>query len=265
MTRINFSITLAMGAVLAVAACPARADLAKPWDNLTEDPPNWIATSTVNMYAANSETVYSVSFQTAKSGVASGMAALKFVNSDDAHHVSSDLAGSVDVLTKGGTVYGDVLVVIAIDAASLPEDFALTMNGYACDPAADFLYYDGTAHPWGRPSGYYPDTTYPTSEPIAYDFDSAMVTVLAFSGLTLKQGEDYNYTLNYDFENLPGRAVFSVYGLPTGGTKIYHTNRGVYDLNDATSEVSTFEVLPEPASLALLACGFAALLRRRRR
>jgi hypothetical protein len=39
----------------------------------------------------------------------------------------------------------------------------------------------------------------------------------------------------------------------------------VLDLNAAAGTVSTFEVLPEPASLALLACGFAALLRRRRR
>jgi hypothetical protein len=259
------------------------------------------------------------------------MNSLRFVDTTSAHHVSSALTGSVNVLATGGVPFSGVLVLVAIDAASLPANFALTMNGYTCDPRADFVLYDGAEHPLGRPTGYYPDATSPTCEPVGYDFDAsgkAMVTVLAFTPKSLPD-PTRPFTLDYSFVDLPGRAVFSVYGWPDGGTEIYQTNRGLAD-NSIASSVSTFEVaplpgdangdgvvdaadyvilkrhfgtstgagasegnfdydgevdwadlrvltgnfgagggapavLPEPASLTLLACGFAALLRRRRR
>lgn len=264
MTRNGIGILVAVAMVLATAL-PAQAVFTKPWDDLAADPnPRWIDSNSVNMYPANSATTYTVMFSKAKSsGGARGMNSLKFVDTTDAHHVSNDLVGNVDVLASGNETFGDVLVLVAIDATSLPGDFALTMNGYACDTQADFVYYDGTQYAAGRPSGYYPGKTNPTGEPIAYDFQSAMVTLLAFEGVTLDSSNSYN--LNYAFENLPGRAVLSVYALPEGGTTIGHTNRSLYDLNDAASTVSTFEVVPEPASLAMLAFGAAALLGRKRR
>ncbi len=261
---IGIALVPAVAMVLAMAL-PAQAVFTKPWDDLVADPNSrWIESSSVNMYPANSATTYTVKFSKAKSnGGARGMNSLKFVDATDAHHVSNDLVGSVDVLASGNVSFGDVLVLVAIESASLPGDFALSMNGYACDAQADFVHYDGTEYAAGRPSGYYPGKTNPTGESIAYDFESAMVTVLAFEGVTLNSSN--NYELNYAFENLPGRAVMSVYALPEGGTEIQHTNRSLYDLNDATSTVSTFEVLPEPASLAMLACGALALLGRKRR
>lgn len=235
--------------MLAAGVCPAQGALTKPWDDLVAIPSaNWIDPYFVNLYAANNANAYPVMFSTAKDGGgARGMNSLKFVDSADAHHISRAAIGGVDVLATGGVPFSEVLVVIAIDAASLPDNFALSMNGYACDPQADFVFYDGTAHLWGRPSGYYPAEypggTDPTHEQIAYSFSSGMVTALAFTPDALL-GQTNPFTLDYAFENLPGKAVFSVYGWPDGGTEIYHTNRGEYDLNDPTRTVSTFEVQP---------------------
>ncbi len=254
-------IALVLGLVPAAAACPALADFTKPWKELDANGgANWISLKTIDMYAANRpDTSYPVSFNTVSGGKASGMTALMFADKTDAHHQSTYQTGSVDVLATGKKAFTTVLVLIAIKATSLPGDFGLTLNGYTCDPATYFVYYDGTAYAAGRPSGYYPDATDPEGEQIAYDFQSGMVTVLAFPEITLAEGS--NYTLNYSFDNLPAKAVFSVYAMPDG-EPIHHTNRG---LPENGSAVSTFEVLPEPASLALLACGFAALHRRRRR
>jgi len=265
MTRGSIGIALALAVAMVLAtALPAQAVFTKPWDDLAAEPnPRWIDSNSVNMYPANSAKTYTAMFSKAKSsGGARGMNSLKFVDTTDAHHVSHDLVGSVDVLASGNESFGDVLVLVAIDATSLPGDFALSMNGYGCDTQADFVYYDGTQYAAGRPSGYYPGKTNPTGEPIAYDFQSAMVTLLAFEGVTLDSVNSYN--LDYAFENLPGRAVMSLYALPNGASAIQHTNRGLYDLN-AASTVSTFEVVPEPASLAMLACGVVALLGRKRR
>ncbi len=332
--RIGFRTALGLSVVLAAGVCPARASFTKPWDDLAAAPnANWIDPCSVNMYAANDANSYPVSFAAARAdGGARGMNSLKFVDATDAHHVSSALTGSVNVLATGGGVkFSDVLILVAIDATSLPANFALTMNGYACNPATDFVFYDGVEHPLGRPTGYYPATspggTSPTCEPIAYSFNSAMVTVLAFTPDALLD-PNHPFTLNYSFADLPAPAVLSVYGWPKDGTEIYHTNRGLLD-NSVASTISTFEVLPkpgdansdgvvdaadyiilklhfgastgagayegdfdydgdvdwgdlqiltgnfgvrggtpkaipEPASPALLACGFAALLRRRR-
>jgi hypothetical protein len=243
--RTGFRTALGLAVVLAAGVRPAPAGLTRPWDDLAAVPnANWIDPCSVNMYAANTSDPYPVSFNTVNTkGAASGMNSLRFVDTTDAHHVSSALAGRVAVLATGGVPFSGVLVLVAIDAASLPANFALTMNGYTCDPQADFVFYDGTAHAAGRPSGYYPAATNPAYEPIAYDFNTAMVTVLAFTGLTLDSA--HSVALDYSFENLPGRAVFSVYGWPDGGTEIYHTNRGLAE-NGIAGTVSTFEVLPLP-------------------
>jgi hypothetical protein len=327
--RTGFRAALGLSVVLAAGVCPAWASFTKPWDDLVADPnANWIDPYSINMYAANNANAYRVMFSTARpDGGARGMNSLRFVDTADAHHVSTAMTGSVNVLATGGQAFSSVLVLVAIDVASLPAGFGLTMNGYACDPQADFCYYDGAAHAAGRPGGYYPATS-PAYEPIAYNFNRGMVTVLAFTPDT-PLDPTHPFTLNYSFADLPAPAVFSVYGWPDGGTEIYHTNRGLLD-NSVASTVSTFEVLPkpgdangdgvvgaadyiilkqhfgagtgagayegdfdydgdvdwgdlqiltgnfgarggtpkaipEPASLALLACGFAALPRRRRR
>jgi hypothetical protein len=326
--RICFRAAFGLSVVLAAAVCPAWASFTKPWDDLVTTPSaNWIDPCSVNMYVANNANAYRVMFSTARpDGGARGMNSLRFVDATNAHHVSSAMTGSVDVLATGGVPFSGVLVLVAIDVASLPTGFGLTINGYTCDPQADFCYYDGAAHDAGRPSGYYPAGTNPASEPLAYNFASGMVTVLAFTGVL---DSTHPFTLNYSFADLPAPAVLSVYGWPDGGTEIYHTNRGLLD-NSVASTISTFEVLPkpgdangdgvvdaadyiilklhfgasaaagasegdfdydgdvdwgdlqiltgnfgarsgtpkaipEPASLALLACGFAALPRRRRR
>jgi len=245
--RTGLRAMLAVSVMQAAGARPARAVFTKPWDDLAATPnANWIDPCSVDMYAANNSNAYPVSFSTAKTGGgARGMNSLRFVDTASAHHVSTALAGSVSVLATGAVTFSGVLVLVAIDATSLPAGFGLTMNDYACSPSADFCYYDGSAHAAGRPSGYYPAVTNPASEPLAYDFYRGMVTVLAFTpGVPLDP--THPFALNYSFAALPAPAVFSVYGWPKGGTEIYHTNRGLPDINDATSTVSTFEVRPAP-------------------
>lgn len=249
--RIGFRATLGLAAVLAVAAGSARAALTSPWDDLVANPDaNWIVPNSVNIYAANTSESFPVSFGPARTtdGGSRGMNSLKFVNVQEGHHATTATTGSVDVLATGGVEFDAVIILVAIDATSLPANFGLTMNGYECVPREDFVYYDGTAYDSGRPTGYYPGATNPESEPIAYDFAKGMVTVLAFTDVTLKKGT--NYTLDYAFENLPGRTVFSVYGFPAGDTGyevIYHTNRGLDDISAPLgSIVSTFETAALP-------------------
>ena len=244
--RTGFRTALGLAVVLAAGVCPARASFTKPWDDLAAAPnANWIDPCSVNMYAANTSASYRVKFAAARAdGGAKGMNSLKFVDSTNAHHVSTAMTGSVNVLATGGVGFSSVLVLVAIDVALLPAGFGLTINGYACDPQADFCYYDGAAHDAGRPSGYYPAGTNPAHEPIAYNFNRGRVTVLAFTPET-PLDSTHPFTLNYSFANLPAPAVFSVYGWPDGGTEIYHTNRGLLD-NSVASTISTFEVLPKP-------------------
>ncbi len=244
-----------------------------PWDALQGDA--WLADSVtgesrLDMYSVNNGS-YAVGFDYAKKdGSSRGMNSLQFSvgGSSTGHMSSSALTGSFDVICGGTKTYSDLLVLVAIDSSTLPVDFSMSLGlpgqaQYSFDQAADFCYYDPAvlSYDAGRPSGYY-SATNPTGSPLTYDFDSGMVSIYAFSGLSFDSATAMN--IEYAFENLPGKAVFSVYALVDGASFVYHTNRGVDDLNDGTAVVSTFEVLPEPATILLLSLGAVGLLRQRK-
>ena len=115
--------------------------------------------------------------------------------------------------------------------------------------------------------------TNPTGEALTHIFDKGIVTVFAIEDIVDAQGvglaSGSSKTFTYAFENLPGKAVFSVYGANVldGGEmeEIYHTNRGTVDINNASKGVSTFTVVPEPTSITLLTCIAAALIGKRKR
>jgi hypothetical protein len=271
----RMSMRASLGAVILLASAAIAQAAFIPWDplvKLANGKESWIAypenTTKLNMYAANGGT-YAVGFDQVPDSVtpAKGMNSLKFSYGgvDGGKGVSSNLTDSFTVKASGGRAMTDVLLLIAIDAPLLPAGFGLTLtpsvgSAYTFNPAADFGYYDHPAYETGRPSGYYGATS-PTREDVAYDFDNGMVTVLALPGANLSSTQPI--TFNYAFTDLPGRAVFSVYGRASGSAYIYHTNRAVPDASDATGAFSTFEVAPEPATLALAALGAAAALARR--
>ncbi|MCX5673384.1 MAG: PEP-CTERM sorting domain-containing protein [Planctomycetota bacterium] len=276
--RASVRLGLVAGILLGSAAIAQAAFI--PWDPLVKNAETgkepWIAhpenTVQLTMYTANGGS-YLVGFDQIPpppaSQVAKGMNALKFSygGSETGNLSSSMLTDSFTVKAGGGRAMTDVLLLIAIDAPSLPAGFGLTLtpsvgSAYTFNPAADFGYYDHPTWDTGRPSGYYGATS-PTREDVAYDFSTGMATVFALPGANLSSTQPI--TFNYAFTNLPGRAVFSVYGRASGSSLIYHTNRAVPDGNPGGSAVSTFEVAPEPATLALAAFGAAGLLARRTR
>ena len=194
---------------------------------------------------------------------------VRFFGEPEGHHVATAQTGSFDVAVLGkNDRFGSVLVMVAIDADSLPADFALTLDGHTFDNTADFTYYDPAAlgYDAGRPAGYYSETN-PVREEISHLFTKGMLTILAIENLDFTKAAPL--TVNYAFENLPGAATFSLYGAGRDDAgalfDIYHTNRGSVDLNDANRGVSTFTVVPEPASMAILACAAVTLIRKRRR
>ena len=236
-----------------------------PWDELTEA--SWIDFGDVtvwpDMYPVNAGRAgvaesYALAFSPAGGGnKAKGMNAIKFRHAGQmtGHMVSSDQAGTFEIVNTGkNNIFTDLLLLVAINAGpeSLGDDFEMTVHpntaeAFVLDPN-HFAHYDNQ---FGRPSGYYftndpadPHSTDPSGEPIAYAFDTAMVTVYAIEGLAPMQ-QDQSVSINYRFRNLPGPAVFSAYGYI--GTdplaSIYHTNRTFVDGNDDKSNpVSTFAV-----------------------
>jgi hypothetical protein len=68
-----------------------------------------------------------------------------------------------------------------------------------------------------------------------------MVTTYAVEGAALGPGG--SITVDYAFANLPGTAVFSVYGEDANVGWVFHTNRSVIDANRPAEPVSTFEVM----------------------
>ncbi|HUV65285.1 MAG TPA: hypothetical protein VMW24_15420 [Sedimentisphaerales bacterium] len=256
---------LMMLIVMCVVAAVAQADSYVPWDELTEA--SWIdfgdATLWPNMYPVNAArpgvaASYAVAFSPAGAGnKAKGMNAIKFRHGGQTtgHIVSLDQAGTFEIVNTGkDNPFTDVLVLVAMNApgGSIADGFRLTLHpetgdAFGFDPN-HFVFYD---NPFGRPSGYYftrdpadPHTTNPAGEPIAYAFDTAMVTLYAVEGITsLAQGQSVR--IDYRFGDLPGPAVFSAYGYI--GTdpvaSIYHTNRAFLDANDSQrNPVSTFAV-----------------------
>jgi hypothetical protein len=276
--RASARLGLVAGILLGSAAIAQAAFI--PWDPLVKNPETgkepWIAhpenAAQLTMYTVNGGS-YLVGFDQIPpppaSQAAKGMKALGFSygGSETGNLSSPMLTDSFTVKTTGGVAMSDILLLIAIDTPSLPAGFGLTLTpsvgpAYTFSPAADFGYYDHPTWDTGRPSGYYGATS-PTREDVAYDFSAGMVTVFALPGANLSSTSPI--TFNYAFTNLPGHAVFSVYGRASGSSLIYHTNRAVPDGNPGGSAVSTFEVTPEPATLALAAFGAAALLARRTR
>lgn len=233
-----------------------------PWDALKSD--SWIymgSGTRMTMHAANATQDYEFGFDQAGGG-ARGMNALKFSygGQTTGHLVATGLAGSFAVTNTGDSrTFKDLLILVAIDASSLPADFSFSLGvagaaPYGFNPTADFAWYDHPDWDTGRPSGYY-SLTDPTHEGIAYGFDKGMVTVYAAQNVSL--GPNGSTWFDYSFTHLPGTACFSVYGYDASAKTqwIYHTNRAVTD--SYGSAVSTFEVAPEPATLVLLAAGVA--------
>jgi len=225
----------------------------EPWDPLVSDswiffgePQTRIVTHSVN------EGDYEIGFdQSRKDGSARGGNALKFSYGDNntGHLIAESLAGSFDVENTGDNrVFSDLIFLVAINAVSLPVDFSMSMavsggSTYNFDLETDFTYYDHGEYDTGRPSGYY-SVTSPSSEGISYSFSAGVVTVFAAAGVNL--GPSNSVTIDYVFENLPGDAVFSVYGFDSDVGWVYHTNRAVIDEQSPRDPVSTFEVLPGP-------------------
>ena len=237
----------------------------KPWDELTEA--SWIdfgdASAWPNMYPINAGRAgvresYPVAFSPAGGGnKAKGMNAIKFRHAGQTtgYLVSSDQAGSFEIVNTGkNNTFTSILLLVAINAGPGPlrNDFKMTLHPgaaetFSLDPN-HFVFYD---NPFGRPSGYYfttnpadPYRTNPPGEPIAYAFDTAMVTVYAVEGIT-SLAQDQSVRIDYQFSYLPGPAVFSAYGYigtdPLPG--IYHTNRAFVDANDSQrNPISTFAV-----------------------
>jgi len=251
--------------VMWALAANTYANAYKPWDELTEA--SWIdfgdASAWPSMYPINAGRAgvlesYPVAFSPAGGGnKAKGMNAIKFRHAGQTtgHLVSSDQAGSFEIVNTGkNNTFTSILLLVAINAGPGPlrNDFEMTLQpetaeAFRFDPN-HFVFYD---NPFGRPSGYYfttdpadPHRTNPPGEPIAYAFDTAMVTVYAVEGIT-SLAQDQSVRIDYQFSHLPGPAVFSAYGYigtdPLAG--IYHTNRAFVDANDSQrNPVSTFAV-----------------------
>ena len=275
--------------VTALCSGQAFADFVKPWDDLVTDPldnePSWIG-SGVTVYTVNAGT-YTVGFDESKSKnnyAAAGMNSVTFVyGGSNTGHLVGAPSGTFAVRNGKDNTFAELLLVIAVSAASLPGDFSCTITGpewtapgdpggtnsNARDLSDDFVWYNPAGYATGRPSGYYADFmdetvavegTDPDHEGFTYAFDNGMVTVFSLRGLSIGP---YGGTadIDYAFENLPGKAVFSVYAKLSDLDRVKHTNRSTAD-NRGGTPVSTFEVkaVPEPCVTALLACGLPMLL-----
>lgn len=279
--------------VLAIAVLPAPAAYV-PWTAVQYNPVeggNWVhidpTQTTFEMYPVNGPAIKSVfDIKKPSDGSAKGMNAVKFLygGQKTGHLTSTALAGSFAVINDpkdAGQVYKDILLMVAIDAASLPTGWCMTLNGTALD-ADDFAYVDGSALATGRPSGYYPapepfDTglpgTAPARDEISHLFDKGMVSIFAFPDVNLtKTGTPL--AVDYSFLDLPGDATFSAYA-SIGTSGIKHTNRSWDDTRVSDDLISTFSVLapevqvevPEPATLTafgLCVASAAGYIRRRR-
>lgn len=256
--RLGQKTLLIVLVAVATVACQARADDYAAFDKFATD--SWIDFFDGNdphIYPANAAEAididfsYPIAFSQAGGGdKAKGMNALKFMHGGrtEGHMVSRDLAGSFQILNTGdNNTFTTLLILVAVDAASLGDDFSLAMNMQGGPPCVldvnDFGYYD---NPHGRPSGYY-SITDPNVDPIAYAFNTGMVTVYGVEGMPPLPPLSGSVTIDYAFNYLPGPAVFSVYGFigTDPSPTIYHTNKALLDQNDPggkKNSVSTFAV-----------------------
>jgi hypothetical protein len=261
----NIVFALVVLAVFIVGAVPSFATYV-PWDSLVSN--SWIqgASPAAKIYTVNSSS-YNLVFGTKNStGAARGMNAVMFSDgvNNTGHLKSDDLAGSFNIVNGGAQSWSKLLVMVAIQSETLAQDFSLSLAvsgkfSYSFNPTTDFCLYDHSEYNTGRPTGYYSATS-PTGDDIAYDFKKGMVTIFELPSVSVTSGS--LVTIDYAFTDLPGRAVFSAYAI-LGGSSVTHTNRAIADLKDSTAQISTFEVVPEPTTLVLVACGALALLRKR--
>jgi hypothetical protein len=263
-SRGQMKMFLVMAGLAIVVTAPAGA-VYVPWDSLTND--SWIAgaSTAAAIYTVNG-TSYTLAFGTKNTnGSAKGMSAVKFSDgvNNTGHLQSDDLSGSFNIVNGGGQNWSKVLVLLAIQSDTLAPDFSLSLGvsgrtAYTFNPLTDFSFYNHPEYTTGRPTGYYSGTN-PASDTIAYDFATGLVSIYEL-GVSVNSGG--SIAVNYSFNDLPGRAVFSAYAIQSGSS-VTHTNRAILDTKDATAQVSTFEVVPEPATLLLIACG-AFVLRARK-
>ncbi len=250
--KINHYLTFFALFVL-LAICPKIYADYVPWDTLTND--SWILfEGDPNMYPANAgddtETSYPIAFAKINNkNVARGMNSLKFLHNGqtDGHMVSKDKTGSFQIAYTGDRDFSDILLLVAIDANSLPSDFKMSLNMAGHDPNDleddDFFHY---SNQYGRPSGYYSETL-PNSDPISYNTNMAMVSVFGISGTggsTILDEFSGPLTIEYSFDSVPAPVVFSVYAYIIG-EPIHHTNRSALEVNNpdpAKNKISTFAV-----------------------
>ena len=268
MKRVMKTVVAITMALVAFPLAPLQAVYA-PWDALAGD--NWIDTASTpaRMYSSNGSG-YDLSMAQAKSnGAARGLNSVKFSDglNNTGHLRSYLLEGSFYIDNTGGQNFTNLLIMVAIDTPTLPGDFSLSLTSrgqtYNLNTAADFAFYNHPEYATGRPSGYYSQTN-PTGDPIAYDFATGFVSVIDLTSVSSADPVLPATLLEiaYLFDNMPGRAVFSAYAAQFSSSLITHTNRAVIDLNNPDAALSTFEVVPEPSVLALIACGIAILTRR---
>lgn len=242
-----------------------------PWDALVSD--SWIETAAVpaQIYSANGST-YDLSFATAKSnGAARGLNSVKFSDGlvNTGHLKSYLFDSSFYIDNTGGQNFTNFLLMVAIDADTLPEDFSLSLTArgqtYNLDPSTDFAFYSHPEYDTGRPTGYH-SAANPTGDSIAYDFASGFVSVIDLTCVSpaVPILPATMVEIDYNFDNLPGRAVFSGYAIQFESTQVTHTNRATTDMNDPEATLSSFEVIPEPSILALIACGIGIIAKRKR-
>jgi len=268
-------VVRAIGLMMVAAAATPVLGSFIPWTPLTSD--SWVVTgsntaASLQMHTVNGGdylTGFDVAATSSTGYKARGMNALKFLygGASTGHRAATSPTGTFGVQNTGGALtFRDMVVVVAINSTTLPAGFTFSLGvagqtAYTFNPAADFGYYDPAGGATGRPSGYYSATS-PASEPVAYSFSKGMVTAWAAQNVNVGPSGG-TATFQYAFTGLPGTAVFSVYGYDANIGWMYHTNRGVIDNSQPSAAVSTFEVAPEPATLALAALGVAALVRRK--
>ena len=275
------TIRPALALLVLLASASAVCAAFSPWDPLVTaaapDYESWIyfggSDPKLTMHTVNAGS-YGVGFDVAKKNLgARGLNALKFYygGANTGHLVSDSLSGSFAVENTGDNrTFADLLLLVAMDAPSLPGGFALSLGvqgqaPYVFNAVTDFGFYDPATQGYdaGRPSGYYSVTT-PKASALAYSFTSGMVSVWAAQGANLGPN-GATVTFDYAFTGLPGTAVFSVYGYDAAIGWIYHTNRDVIDQNDPGAALSTFEVAPEPSTVVFVAFGLAAAWKGRSR